>query len=102
MSRASDGAPPGPVTGHRAAPDGPGRRPGTAYPRQDGAADLRLVPPALAAWATAALTLDAPPGWTAAITVACLLAGLVLLRLAPVRPRPATASGNTRSSTASW
>ncbi|MGW2747857.1 ComEC/Rec2 family competence protein [Streptomyces sp. NPDC001450] len=42
-------------------------------------ADLRLVPPALAAWATAALVLDAPPGWSAGIALACLLAGVVLL-----------------------
>ncbi|MEU1405679.1 ComEC/Rec2 family competence protein [Streptomyces sp. NPDC005728] len=42
-------------------------------------ADLRLVPPALAAWATAALVLDAPPGWSAGIVLACLIAGAVLL-----------------------
>ncbi|MEV5876211.1 ComEC/Rec2 family competence protein [Streptomyces sp. NPDC052101] len=41
--------------------------------------DLRLVPPALAAWATAALTLDAQPGWTAGIAVVCLVGGFVLL-----------------------
>ncbi|MFE1883777.1 MBL fold metallo-hydrolase, partial [Streptomyces diastatochromogenes] len=41
--------------------------------------DLRLVPPALAAWATAALVLDAPPGWSAGMALACLLAGVVLL-----------------------
>ncbi|MGJ5751359.1 ComEC/Rec2 family competence protein [Streptomyces puniciscabiei] len=41
--------------------------------------DLRLVPPALAAWGTAALTLDIPTGWTAGITVACLVGGVVLL-----------------------
>ncbi|EST24545.1 hypothetical protein M878_30420, partial [Streptomyces roseochromogenus subsp. oscitans DS 12.976] len=41
--------------------------------------DLRLVPPALAAWATAALTLDTPAGWTAGIAVACLVGGVVLL-----------------------
>ncbi|MGV4987629.1 ComEC/Rec2 family competence protein [Streptomyces sp. NRAIS4] len=41
--------------------------------------DLRLVPPALAAWATAALTLDTPAVWTAAIAAFCLVGGVVLL-----------------------
>ncbi|MER6029655.1 ComEC/Rec2 family competence protein [Streptomyces sp. NPDC001851] len=41
--------------------------------------DLRLVPPALAAWATAALTLDTPAAWTAGIAVVCLVGGIVLL-----------------------
>ena len=41
-----------------------GNRLGAAHPRQEGPTDLRLVPPALAAWATAAVTLDAPPAWT--------------------------------------
>ncbi|MFJ9818229.1 ComEC/Rec2 family competence protein [Streptomyces sp. NPDC101151] len=43
------------------------------------AADLRLVAPALAAWGTAALVLDAPPGRSAGIAVVCLVAGAVLL-----------------------
>ncbi|MGW4566729.1 ComEC/Rec2 family competence protein, partial [Streptomyces sp. NPDC004561] len=43
--------------------------------------DLRLVPPALAAWATAALLLDAPVGWTAGITVVCLVGGVALLSM---------------------
>jgi competence protein ComEC len=43
--------------------------------------DLRLVPPALAAWATAALTLDAPPPWTAGIVAGALI-GTVLVLLA--------------------
>ncbi|POX48372.1 hypothetical protein C3489_27460, partial [Streptomyces sp. Ru71] len=34
-----------------------GHRLGAAHPRQEGPVDLRLVPPALAAWATAAVTL---------------------------------------------
>ncbi|MEU5535880.1 ComEC/Rec2 family competence protein [Streptomyces sp. NPDC020362] len=42
-------------------------------------ADLRLVPPALAAWGTAALAVDATPGWSAGITVVCLLAGVAVL-----------------------
>ncbi|MEU9913178.1 ComEC/Rec2 family competence protein [Streptomyces sp. NPDC051001] len=59
-----------------------GTRLGDANPRQEGPADLRLVPPALAAWATAALTLDAAPEWIAGVAVLCLVAagGLLLTR----------------------
>lgn len=56
-----------------------GTRLGDANPRQEGPADLRLVPPALAAWATAALTLDAAPEWVTGIAVLCLVAAGVLL-----------------------
>lgn len=56
-----------------------GARLGAAHPRQEGPTDLRLVPPALAAWATAALTLDAPPGQVIGIVVVCLSAAGVLL-----------------------
>ncbi|GGX12741.1 ComEC/Rec2 family competence protein [Streptomyces chartreusis] len=56
-----------------------GRRLGAAHPRQEGPTDLRLVPPALAAWATAALMLDAPPEWVAGLAVVCLVAAGVLL-----------------------
>ncbi|MEV6053985.1 ComEC/Rec2 family competence protein [Streptomyces sp. NPDC052107] len=50
--------------------------------------DLRLVPPALAAWGTAALTLDTPAGWTAGIAIVCLVGGLALLA-ARSAPQPA-------------
>ncbi|MFD5015062.1 ComEC/Rec2 family competence protein [Streptomyces chartreusis] len=56
-----------------------GRRLGAAHPRQEGPTDLRLVPPALAAWATAALMLDAPAEWGAGLAVVCLVAAGVLL-----------------------
>ncbi|WP_316959447.1 ComEC/Rec2 family competence protein [Streptomyces sp. TRM68367] len=56
-----------------------GKRLGSAHPRQEGPTDLRLVPPALATWATAALTLDAPPGWVTGVVVVCLAAAGVLL-----------------------
>ncbi|MEU0439037.1 ComEC/Rec2 family competence protein [Streptomyces sp. NPDC006186] len=49
-----------------------GKRLGVAHPRQEGPPDLRLVPPALAAWATAAATLDASPGTVAGLVVVCL------------------------------
>ncbi|WP_045295848.1 MULTISPECIES: ComEC/Rec2 family competence protein [Streptomyces] len=51
-----------------------GTRLGTARPRQEGPTDLRLVPPALAAWGTAALVLDAAPKWVLGIVIGCLVA----------------------------
>ncbi|RZU24935.1 competence protein ComEC [Streptomyces sp. BK239] len=56
-----------------------GRRLGDAHPRQEGPVDLRLVPPALAAWATAAVALDASPGLVTAVVLVCLTAAGVLL-----------------------
>jgi len=56
-----------------------GSRRGAAYPRQEGPTDLRLVPPALAAWATAALALDASPAWVTGVAVTALTVALVLL-----------------------
>ncbi|SED50703.1 competence protein ComEC [Streptomyces sp. 3213] len=61
-----------------------GNRRGAAHPQQEGPTDLRLVPPALAAWATAALALDASPAWVTGVTVTALVAGLALL---PARRR---------------
>ncbi|GGK45487.1 ComEC/Rec2 family competence protein [Streptomyces flaveus] len=52
---------------------------GAARPRQEGPTDLRLVPPALAAWVTAALTLGASPGWTIGVVVVCLVVAGALL-----------------------
>ncbi|MFE0102949.1 ComEC/Rec2 family competence protein [Streptomyces sp. NPDC059009] len=49
-----------------------GSRLGAAHPRQEGPADLRLVPPALAAWGAAALALDAPAEWVAVAAGACV------------------------------
>ncbi|WP_371584298.1 ComEC/Rec2 family competence protein [Streptomyces sp. NBC_01314] len=56
-----------------------GTRLGDAHPRQEGPTDLRLVPPALAAWGTAALMVHASPGWVTVVVVACLTVGLALL-----------------------
>ncbi|WP_314414373.1 ComEC/Rec2 family competence protein [Streptomyces kroppenstedtii] len=72
---------------------------GAAHPRQEGPTDLRLVPPALAAWATAAMALDAPPGWVAGVVALCVAAAgrLLLARRAPVRAAPPS-----RSMRASW
>ncbi|MBU8549653.1 ComEC/Rec2 family competence protein [Streptomyces sp. Babs14] len=74
-----------------------GHRLGAAHPRQEGPADLRLVPPALAAWATAALLLSAPPGWAVGAVTAGLVAAVLLLL--PVRARGA-ARGRSRASVA--
>ncbi|MDQ0748395.1 competence protein ComEC [Streptomyces africanus] len=55
-----------------------GKRLGSSRPRQEGPTDLRLVPPALAAWGTAALVLDASPGWVLGIVAGCLAAAGLL------------------------
>ncbi|MZF88075.1 ComEC/Rec2 family competence protein [Streptomyces sp. SID5643] len=65
-----------------------GTRLGTARPRQEGPTDLRLVPPALAAWATAALMLDAAPERVLGIVIGCLVA----VGLLPLIRRRRTAS----------
>ncbi|OIJ90998.1 hypothetical protein BIV24_17050 [Streptomyces colonosanans] len=59
----------------------PGRL-GDPHPRQDSPTDLRLVPPALAAWVTAAAAVDAPPAWVTGVVVICLAAagGLLVVR----------------------
>ncbi|GAA2226519.1 ComEC/Rec2 family competence protein [Streptomyces indiaensis] len=51
-----------------------GTRLGTARPRQEGPTDLRLVPPALAAWGTSALVLGASPTWAVGLVIGCLAA----------------------------
>ncbi|WP_308010754.1 ComEC/Rec2 family competence protein [Streptomyces sp. AC495_CC817] len=56
-----------------------GSRLGDPHPRQEGPTDLRLVPPALAAWVTAALTVHASPGWVTGVAVVCAVAGAALL-----------------------
>lgn len=63
---------------------------GAAAPRQEGPADLRLVPPALAAWAAAALAAGAPGGWIAgAVLTGLAVAGVLLVRAA-LLPGPVT------------
>ncbi|MFI8945325.1 ComEC/Rec2 family competence protein [Streptomyces sp. NPDC053750] len=68
-----------------------GHRLGAAHPRQEAPADLRLVPPALAAWGTAALTLDVPTVWAVSgVAGALTAAGALLLwtrRRRPTRRR---------------
>ncbi|GAA2944446.1 ComEC/Rec2 family competence protein [Streptomyces flavovirens] len=56
-----------------------GRRLGVADPQQEGPLDLRLVPPALAAWAAAALVLDVPGRWVAVGAALCTCAALAIM-----------------------
>ncbi|CAL9566632.1 MBL fold metallo-hydrolase [Streptomyces sp. Tu 3180] len=66
-----------------------GKRLGTAHPRQEAPTDLRLVPPALAAWATAAVMLHAPPGRVVGVVTVSLAAAGVLLVVGRGRRRRA-------------
>ncbi|MCW5248954.1 ComEC/Rec2 family competence protein [Streptomyces sp. SHP 1-2] len=71
-----------------------GHRLGAARPRQEAPADLRLVPPALAAWATAAVTTGLPSGWAVAlVTGSAVLAGALLLTARRDRAHRRTAWG---------
>ncbi|GAA1922189.1 ComEC/Rec2 family competence protein [Streptomyces durmitorensis] len=59
------------------------------------------MPPALAAWGTAALALDAPPRWVIAAVVVCVVVAAVMLvtwtvRAHPVRTVRADAAGGAR------
>jgi competence protein ComEC len=72
-----------------------GKRLGAAHPRQEGPADLRLVAPALAAWATAAAAIDVPAEWVAGFVAACLAIAAVLL-LVRQRELPGVAAGRGR------
>ncbi|HET9381776.1 MAG TPA: ComEC/Rec2 family competence protein [Streptomyces sp.] len=81
-----------------------GKRLGSARPRQEGPPDLRLVPPALAAWATAALLVTAPPGWAMGTAALCGAVGTALLlgRARGARgPEPGASPGDEPSTDAS-
>ncbi|MET9679389.1 ComEC/Rec2 family competence protein [Streptomyces coeruleorubidus] len=73
-----------------------GKRLGSARPRQEGPTDLRLVPPALAAWGTAVLVLDASPGWVLGVVAGCLAA----VGLLPLARRAGWASWSRASAAA--
>ncbi|NGO73745.1 MBL fold metallo-hydrolase, partial [Streptomyces sp. SB3404] len=69
---------------------------GSADPRGEGPPDLRLIPPALAAWAAAALALGASGAGAAAGIALCLLTAVLLLVAAVrggIRQRPRPAPG---------
>ncbi|MFI2409966.1 ComEC/Rec2 family competence protein [Streptomyces sp. NPDC018947] len=69
----------GPVPARAPVHAASGHRLGAARPRREGPTDLRLVPPALAAWATAALAVDLAPRWAVAVVLGCLAAACALL-----------------------
>ncbi|MCR8574415.1 ComEC/Rec2 family competence protein [Streptomyces sp. Isolate_219] len=60
---------------------------GASDPHQEGPADLRLVAPALAAWAAAAIGLGAPGGGVAVACGVAVALAVVALRVAAVRRR---------------
>ncbi|MEU3945476.1 ComEC/Rec2 family competence protein [Streptomyces sp. NPDC029526] len=74
-----------------------GNRLGASRPRQEAPIDLRLVVPALAVWATAALTLHAPPRWVAAVAVLFGTGAGILLLLRRGRPGQGEAPARARS-----
>ncbi|MCA1217667.1 ComEC/Rec2 family competence protein [Streptomyces sp. 8L] len=55
-----------------------GSRLGDPDPRQEGPADLRLVPPALAVWGAAALAVGLPGVWAAVATAGALVSAAAL------------------------
>ncbi|MDQ8701004.1 ComEC/Rec2 family competence protein [Streptomyces sp. LHD-70] len=85
--------------------DATGRRVQASGRRPEGPADLRLVPPALAAWAAAGVALGDSGGWTVlALTLCAVTAVGVLcaevLRVRRPRRSPRSGSGRRRSDTA--
>ncbi|MGW7224921.1 ComEC/Rec2 family competence protein [Streptomyces cyaneofuscatus] len=74
--------------------------PGTARAREEGPTDLRLVPPALAVWAAAALALGLPGRWVAAGTAVCAVMALALLAAAAASGRRAAAATGSRRAAA--
>ncbi|MEU3208432.1 MBL fold metallo-hydrolase, partial [Streptomyces cyaneofuscatus] len=73
--------------------------PGTAKAQEEGPTDLRLVPPALAVWAAAALALGLPGRWVAVGTAVCAAVALALLAAASAAGsrRAAMPSGSGRA-----
>lgn len=69
--------------------------PGTARAREEGPTDLRLIPPALAVWAAAALALGLPGHWVAAGAAVCAVVAIVLLAAASAGGRRAAVPSGT-------
>ncbi|MFJ6543401.1 ComEC/Rec2 family competence protein [Streptomyces sp. NPDC091385] len=69
----------------RGAPAGTASAEGPAgrEPPETAPADLRLVPPALAAWGASALLIVVPLGWSLGVAAVCLVAGLLSVRRSP-------------------
>ncbi|MFJ2896014.1 ComEC/Rec2 family competence protein [Streptomyces sp. NPDC087218] len=70
-----------------------GGRLGASEPRQEGPIDLRLVPPAMAAWGGAALALSAPGKWTVAAVLLCAGTAMVLLAVSGLSATRALRAG---------
>ncbi|UKY50212.1 ComEC/Rec2 family competence protein [Streptomyces inhibens] len=66
---------------------------GASDPRQDGPADLRLVAPALAAWAAAAICLGAPGGGVAVTCGVAVVLAALAVRVAVARRSAERAPG---------
>ncbi|MGW2392429.1 ComEC/Rec2 family competence protein [Streptomyces lydicamycinicus] len=82
------------MTSHRATVHATAASPhGASDPRQEGPADLRLVAPALAAWAAAAIGLGAPGGGVAVACGVAVVLAVFALRVAVVRRRAERESG---------
>ncbi|MGX1883748.1 ComEC/Rec2 family competence protein [Streptomyces sp. NPDC055287] len=64
-----------------------GHRLGASDPWQEGPSDLRLVPPALAAWGAAAVAVGASGRWTAWFSVVCVGVAATLLVVRALRER---------------
>ncbi|WP_330175896.1 ComEC/Rec2 family competence protein [Streptomyces sp. NBC_01498] len=89
-----------------------GHRLGASAPYQEGPADLRLVPPALAAWGAAAVATGVPGSWIAAFVAAGLAgAGVLLVRAvlaapqsphSPQEPEPASEPGPGPEPASGW
>ncbi|WP_323178199.1 ComEC/Rec2 family competence protein [Streptomyces sp. NBC_00340] len=96
--RAASGEPASHASGRRSVHADSGKRLGAAHPRVEGPVDLRLVPPALAVWVTAALLVGASPGWVTGVAVVSLVAAGLLLSVgrsearSGARGEPASAS----------
>ncbi|WP_406154489.1 ComEC/Rec2 family competence protein [Streptomyces sp. NBC_01023] len=81
-----------------------GHRLGAADPRQEGPADLRLVAPALAAWAAAALSVAVPGWWAFCATAVCLGTAAVVMAVASARAsgRPCGVAGGGPGRPGRW
>ncbi|MFI8354153.1 ComEC/Rec2 family competence protein [Streptomyces cyaneofuscatus] len=91
---------PGAGVADRDATAAPSGVPGTARAREEGPTDLRLVPPALAVWAAAALALGLPGRWVAVGVVVCAVVALTLLAAASAGGRRAAAPAGRKRAVA--
>ncbi|MFJ9976129.1 ComEC/Rec2 family competence protein [Streptomyces cyaneofuscatus] len=91
---------PGAGVADRDATAAPSGVPGTARAREEGPTDLRLVPPALAVWAAAALALGLPGRWVAVGVVVCAVVALALLAAASAGGRRAAAPAGRKRAVA--